>query len=125
MVCDVMEESGSFVGCNTPGSLTDLLPQSLPRSGQETLIVLYTAWLSVSVGDEGNRPTESMWLCRSCCPQNHVDFRHLLRIPDDEFVPELRQDEFTCLNLDVTMPEPGSVPGMKRDLPVLFWIHGK
>jgi hypothetical protein len=37
-----MEESGNFEGCNTPASLTDLLPQSLPRSGQEMLIALCT-----------------------------------------------------------------------------------
>ncbi|RSL68810.1 hypothetical protein CEP51_012449 [Fusarium floridanum] len=56
------------------------------------------------------------------CPQNHVDFRHLLRIPQDEEVPVQDEDEFTCLNLEVTVPSLASLP--ERPYPVLVWIHG-
>ncbi|EEU40127.1 uncharacterized protein NECHADRAFT_33545 [Fusarium vanettenii 77-13-4] len=56
------------------------------------------------------------------CPQNHVDFRHLLRIPQDEEIPTQDEDEFRCLNLEVTSPALKALP--ERPYPVLFWIHG-
>ncbi|CAG9941628.1 unnamed protein product [Clonostachys rosea f. rosea IK726] len=57
------------------------------------------------------------------CPQNYIDFRHLLRIPPSLEIPEQREDEFACLNLDITLPANPEViaPG---PLPVLIWIHG-
>ena len=59
------------------------------------------------------------------CPQNGVDFRHLLRIPEEIKVQEVREDEFECLNLDVTMPSTYTNDTLSRDpLPVLVWIHG-
>lgn len=57
------------------------------------------------------------------CPQNHVDFRHLLRIPQDEEIPAQDEDEFRCLNLEVTSPALKTLP--ERPCPVLMWIHGK
>ncbi|WAO85001.1 Carboxylic ester hydrolase [Fusarium falciforme] len=56
------------------------------------------------------------------CPQNHVDFRHLLRIPQDEEIPAQDEDEFRCLNLEVTSPVLKTLP--ERPYPVLVWIHG-
>ncbi|KAF2809395.1 alpha/beta-hydrolase [Mytilinidion resinicola] len=57
------------------------------------------------------------------CPQLNFDVRHLLRIPQDIELPTEPENEFQCLNLDVTMPpfEPGPNPQL---LPVLVWIHG-
>ncbi|CAH0003832.1 unnamed protein product [Clonostachys byssicola] len=57
------------------------------------------------------------------CPQNYIDFRHLLRIPPSLVIPEQREDEFACLNLDITLPASPDItdPG---PLPVLMWIHG-
>ena len=47
--------------------------------------------------------------------------RHLLRIPEDfEIAPE-PEDEFECLNLEITCPPVSSI---KEPLPVLVWIHG-
>ncbi|KAF9871486.1 FAD binding domain-containing protein [Colletotrichum karsti] len=54
------------------------------------------------------------------CPQIPVDIRHLLRIPPDITLPVEPEDEFKCLNLDVTAPKEHA--GQK--LPVLVWIHG-
>ncbi|KAJ5127999.1 Carboxylesterase type B [Penicillium atrosanguineum] len=55
------------------------------------------------------------------CPQMEVDVRHLLRIPADfEIAPE-PEDEFECLNLEITCPPLSSI---KEPLPVLVWIHG-
>ncbi|KAM6534000.1 hypothetical protein FALCPG4_006937 [Fusarium falciforme] len=51
------------------------------------------------------------------CPQNHVDFRHLLRIPQDEEIPAQDEDELRCLNLEVTVPALTSLP--ERSYPVL------
>ncbi|KAH8658345.1 Alpha/Beta hydrolase protein [Xylariales sp. PMI_506] len=48
------------------------------------------------------------------CPQNYIDFRHLLRIPEDIQIPEQKEDEFACLNLDVTMPKPAESGASKR-----------
>ncbi|KAJ3466084.1 hypothetical protein MRS44_006742 [Fusarium solani] len=56
------------------------------------------------------------------CPQNHVDFRHLLRIPQDEVIPAQDEDEFRCLNLEVTSPALKVLP--ERPYPVFVWIHG-
>ncbi|EAW06758.1 putative carboxylesterase [Aspergillus clavatus NRRL 1] len=54
------------------------------------------------------------------CPQVPVDLRHLLRIPEDfEIAPEA-EDEFECLNLDITCPSPST----SGPLPVLLWIYG-
>ncbi|KAH8595662.1 Alpha/Beta hydrolase protein [Bisporella sp. PMI_857] len=55
------------------------------------------------------------------CPQVSTDFHHLLRIPESIKAqePPLQQDEFGCLNLDITVPATPS-----RRLPVLIWIHG-
>ncbi|KAH6676987.1 Alpha/Beta hydrolase protein [Plectosphaerella plurivora] len=58
------------------------------------------------------------------CPQNHVDFRHLLRIPEHVQPPKLPEDEFQCLNLDVTTLEAAHLLPAERLLPVLLWIHG-
>ncbi|PWY68409.1 catalytic protein [Aspergillus heteromorphus CBS 117.55] len=55
------------------------------------------------------------------CPQVHVDVRHLLRIPEDVSIEKEPEDEFECLNLDITCPPSGSAKG---PLPVLLWIHG-
>lgn len=50
-----------------------------------------------------------------------IDVRHLLRIPEDfEIAPEL-EDEFECLNLEITCPP---VSSFKEPLPVVVWIHG-
>lgn len=63
---------------------------------------------------------------RPRCPQNGVDFRHLLRIPQEVEVQEVPEDEFHCLNLDITMPAPFMVTATSNEsLPVLVWIHGK
>lgn len=59
------------------------------------------------------------------CPQNYVDVRHLLRIPEEVKVEEAREDEFGCLNLDVTMPARETGDGaVEQAYPVLVWIHG-
>jgi carboxylesterase type B len=49
-----------------------------------------------------------------------VDVRHLLRIPEDFAIAPEAEDEFECLNLEITCP-----PKSDTDpLPVLIWIHG-
>ncbi|KAJ5924556.1 Carboxylesterase type B [Penicillium verhagenii] len=54
------------------------------------------------------------------CPQADVDVRHLLRIPEDFVIAPEPEDEFECLNLEITCP-----PVSTADpLPVLVWIHG-
>jgi carboxylesterase type B len=62
---------------------------------------------------------------RPQCPQNHVDAGHLLRIPEilDEGEEEVKQDEFECLNLNVSVP--ARTTSTKDLLPVLIWIHGE
>lgn len=63
----------------------------------------------------------NLLLCRPRCPQADVDVKHLLRIPEDfTIAPEL-EDEFECLNLEITCPPVSSESG---PLPVLVWIHG-
>ncbi|OBT53622.1 hypothetical protein VE04_05340 [Pseudogymnoascus sp. 24MN13] len=58
------------------------------------------------------------------CPQNNVDAGHLLRIPEilDKGQEEVKQDEFECLNLNVSVP--ARTTSTKDLLPVLMWIHG-
>ncbi|PYI11536.1 catalytic protein [Aspergillus sclerotiicarbonarius CBS 121057] len=60
-------------------------------------------------------------LCRLRCPQVDVDVRHLLRIPEDFTIEQEPEDEFECLNLDITCPPASSVKG---PLPVFLWIYG-
>ncbi|EED13170.1 carboxylesterase, putative [Talaromyces stipitatus ATCC 10500] len=55
------------------------------------------------------------------CPQVDVDVRHLLRIPEDFEIKEEVEDEFECLNLDVTVPTDIT---NNQKLPVLVWIYG-
>ncbi|KGO55122.1 Carboxylesterase, type B [Penicillium expansum] len=55
------------------------------------------------------------------CPQPDVDVRHLLRIPEDFPIAPEAEDEFECLNLEITCPPKSSITG---PLPVLVWIHG-
>jgi carboxylesterase type B len=50
-----------------------------------------------------------------------VDVRHLLRIPEDFKIEPEAEDEFECLNLDITRPSVSSTNG---PLPVLVWIYG-
>ncbi|MCJ1430857.1 hypothetical protein MMC27_000207 [Xylographa pallens] len=58
------------------------------------------------------------------CPQNHVDIRRLLRIPD-QYEDEIeKEDELDCANLVVTLPTEASKVGDGRKLPVMIWIHG-
>ncbi|OHE99046.1 carboxylesterase [Colletotrichum orchidophilum] len=57
------------------------------------------------------------------CPQVKVDVGHLLRIPFEHRLPDEAEDEFRCLNLDVTVPNSQQLPTGQR-LPVLVWIHG-
>lgn len=47
--------------------------------------------------------------------------RHLLRIPEDFEIEPEAEDEFECLNLDITRPPLSSTNG---PLPVLVWIYG-
>lgn len=63
----------------------------------------------------------NLLLCRPRCPQVDVDVKHLLRIPEDFTIAPEPEDEFECLNLEITCPpvSSGSDP-----LPVLVWIHG-
>ncbi|KAK2729417.1 cytochrome p450 [Colletotrichum kahawae] len=58
------------------------------------------------------------------CPQVPIDVGHLLRIPPHHVLPVEAEDEFNCLNLDVTVPKArlGTTAGER--LPVLVWIHG-
>ncbi|KAJ1706355.1 carboxylesterase [Aspergillus flavus] len=55
------------------------------------------------------------------CPQAAVDVRHLLRIPEDFEILDEPEDEFECLNLDITCPP---LSANSAPLPVLIWIHG-
>lgn len=50
-----------------------------------------------------------------------MDVRHLLRIPEDFAIAPEAEDEFECLNLEITCPPKSSTAG---PLPVLIWIHG-
>lgn len=55
------------------------------------------------------------------CPQIKYDVGHLLRAPEGEIFYNDSEDEFKCLNLDLTVPK-----GANKDskLPVMIWIHG-
>ncbi|CAD0089330.1 unnamed protein product [Aureobasidium mustum] len=55
------------------------------------------------------------------CPQNKYDIGHLLRAPEGEMFYDETEDEFQCLNLDITVPV--DTPSDAR-LPVMIWIHG-
>lgn len=56
------------------------------------------------------------------CPQNDVDVGYLLRLPKKYGShKEKVQDEFHCLNLNVSVP----VTDSDKLLPVLIWIHGR
>ncbi|KAF4469114.1 carotenoid oxygenase [Fusarium albosuccineum] len=57
------------------------------------------------------------------CPQPHVDVGHLLRLPEKFSNPKIDQDEFRCLNLNVSRPKDSDIAD-KGLLPVLVWIHG-
>ena len=50
-----------------------------------------------------------------------MDVRHLLRIPEDFAIVPEAEDEFECLNLEITCPP---VSSETVALPVLVWIHG-
>lgn len=50
-----------------------------------------------------------------------MDVRHLLRIPEDFTIAPEPENEFECLNLEITCPPRSSATG---PLPVLVWIHG-
>ncbi|KPI44697.1 Lipase 3 [Cyphellophora attinorum] len=54
------------------------------------------------------------------CPQIPVDVRDLMQIPKDleQWPPEV-DDEFECLNLNITVPEK-----IQGKLPVLIWVYG-
>ncbi|KAI5206106.1 carboxylesterase [Aureobasidium subglaciale] len=55
------------------------------------------------------------------CPQNKYDIGHLLRAPEGDIFYDETEDEFACLNLDVTLP--ANTPRNAK-LPVMIWIHG-
>ncbi|KAF1356373.1 Alpha/Beta hydrolase protein [Delphinella strobiligena] len=55
------------------------------------------------------------------CPQNKYDVGHLLRAPEGNIFYDESEDEFKCLNLDVTAP---ANAGSGDRLPVMLWIHG-
>ncbi|KZL75605.1 hypothetical protein CT0861_06996 [Colletotrichum tofieldiae] len=57
------------------------------------------------------------------CPQVPNDVGHLLRIPSEQKLPVEPEDEFRCLNLDVTTPK-SHLLLKSEQLPVLVWIHG-
>lgn len=62
------------------------------------------------------------------CPQQAFDVGYLLRLPEDVELPREREDEFECLNLDISMPaSEARVEERKREglLPVMVWIHGE
>lgn len=47
--------------------------------------------------------------------------RHLLRIPETFSIAPEAEDEFECLNLDITCPPTESIT---KPLPVVIWIYG-
>jgi carboxylesterase type B len=55
------------------------------------------------------------------CPQNRYDIGHLLRAPHGNVFYDETEDEYACLNLDVTVP---ANTGRDAGLPVMIWIHG-
>ncbi|KAM5353442.1 hypothetical protein ACJ41O_000092 [Fusarium nematophilum] len=52
----------------------------------------------------------------------NVDVGHLLRLPRNISTPRIDEDEFKCLNLNISTPADEDVAG-KGLLPVLVWIH--
>ncbi|KAI4720990.1 carboxylesterase [Aureobasidium sp. EXF-10727] len=68
---------------------------------------------------EGERVDCQRWGPR--CPQNKYDIGHLLRAPEGDIFYDETEDEFQCLNLDITLP--ANTPNNAR-LPVMVWIHG-
>lgn len=57
------------------------------------------------------------------CPQQDFDVGYLLRLPEGVEIPKDEEDEFECLNLDVTTPAIGD--RRHGPLPVMVWIHGE
>ena len=86
-----------------------------------------TRWTSLTAHSLGKSRLLSYADCANSmthspiCPQVSTDFHHLLRIPEDVKAqePPVSQDEFECLNLDITVPSVS-----KSGMPVLIWIHG-
>ncbi|MCJ1377450.1 hypothetical protein MMC17_000545 [Xylographa soralifera] len=60
---------------------------------------------------------------RPICPQNHVDIRRLLRIPNKYGDEIEKEDELNCTNLVVTLPTEALKVDDGRKLPVMIWIH--
>jgi carboxylesterase type B len=56
------------------------------------------------------------------CPQNKYDVGHLLRAPEGDIFYDETEDEFNCLNLDITIP--ANTQSDDARLPVMIWIHG-
>ncbi|KXJ87817.1 Alpha/Beta hydrolase protein [Microdochium bolleyi] len=77
--------------------------------------------------EKGQREPPVLLDCTSFgprCPQNPIDHRHLLRVPGrTTTVPVEAEDEFACLNLDVTIPAT-AFGSSTPSLPVFVWIHG-
>jgi hypothetical protein len=73
------------------------------------------------VTDKASRIWNLTFCFRPRCPQANVDVRHLLRIPEDFAIAPEAEDEFECLNLEITCPP---VSRVAAGLPVLVWIHG-
>lgn len=62
--------------------------------------------------------------CSPVCPQMKVRGyeEELFGLPEDAIQPQaLKQNEFECLNLNITCPV-NALPG--SHLPVMFFIHG-
>ncbi|THW68769.1 carboxylesterase [Aureobasidium pullulans] len=68
---------------------------------------------------DGEQVNCQRWGPRS--PQNKYDIGHLLRAPEGDIFYDEAEDEFQCLNLDITIP--ADTPSDAR-LPVMIWIHG-
>ncbi|KAJ5083398.1 Carboxylesterase type B [Penicillium angulare] len=83
---------------------------SIPARFEKAVPVEYSVETVVDASKYGPR-----------CPQVDVDIRHLLRIPEDFTITPEPEDEFECLNLEITCPPVSSTSG---SLPVLVWIHG-
>ena len=67
-----------------------------------------------------------MIYCRPQCPQPPSDVEHLLRLPPGIVHPALEENEFKCLNLNITCPPTGSGRPIEGNLlPVMIWIHGR
>ncbi|KAH7155957.1 Alpha/Beta hydrolase protein [Dactylonectria macrodidyma] len=59
------------------------------------------------------------------CPQVKLDPRHFMRVPDDVEAPEMAEDEFACLNLNITCPPLWGTHQVNiPQYPVVIWIHG-